>query len=34
MDRVGDHGRLGDDVRAVAHLLLLGVEPQIRVGAL
>ena len=31
---VGDHQRLRDHVRAVAHLLLLGVQPQIRVGAL
>ena len=30
----GDHRRLGDDVCAVAHLLLLGIEPQIRVAAL
>jgi hypothetical protein len=31
---VGDHDRLGTDVRAVADLLLLGIEPQVRVGAL
>jgi hypothetical protein len=34
MHRIGDHGRLGDDVSAVAHLLLLGVQPQVRIGTL
>jgi hypothetical protein len=31
---IGDHDRLADHVRALAHLLLLGIEPQVRVGAL
>ena len=34
MDAVGDHQRLGDHAAAVADLLDLGVEEQIRVGAL
>lgn len=31
---VGDHQRLRDHVPALAHLLLLGVQPHVRVGAL
>jgi hypothetical protein len=34
VDRVGDHQRLGDHAAVIAHLELLGVEPQVRVGAL
>ncbi|CAN5776519.1 hypothetical protein BH20ACT14_BH20ACT14_10060 [soil metagenome] len=34
MDGVGEHERLRTDVAAVAHLEVLGVEPQVRVVAL
>jgi hypothetical protein len=34
MHAVGDHQRLGDHAGAVTHLLMLGVQPQIRIGAL
>jgi hypothetical protein len=34
MDGVGDHQRLGDHAAVVAHLDVLGVQPQVGVGAL
>ena len=34
MHRIRDHQRLGDHAAAVADLDVLGVQPQIRIGAL